>query len=224
MKVSTLSIVVGTAACDAGCPFCVSKMTPANGVLSKAQPIEWARLFKTLLFAERMGVTTVILTGKGEPTLFPDQITAYLKAGVGLRFPFVELQTNGLTLSFGKLLDWQALGLTTVALSVVHYLPAINQRIYYAHRPQMEYPPLENTISMIHNAGLSVRLSVVMVKGGIENSAELDAMIHFCRENKVEQLSIRPVTPAVNSLDPGVTEWIKHKPARRASSLDAALG
>jgi hypothetical protein len=62
---------------------------------------------------------------------------------------------------------------------------------------------------MIHDAGLSVRLSTVMIKGGIENAAELDAMINFCRENKVEQLSIRPVTPAVNSLDPGVTEWIK---------------
>ena len=145
MKVSTLSIVVGTAACNAGCPFCVSKMTPPNGVLPKAQPIVWDRLFKTLLFAERMGVTTVILTGKGEPTLFPDQVTSYLKAGVGRRFPFVELQTNGLTLSFSKLLDWQAQGLTTVALSVVHYLPAVNKLVYYAHRPEAEYPPLEKS-------------------------------------------------------------------------------
>lgn len=203
-----MSIVVGTAACNAGCPFCVSKMTPANGVEGKPQSVRWDRFQKAVLFAERMNVTTVMLTGKGEPTLFPNDVSEYLMR-LNYAFPFIELQTNGLSLNKSLLSLWRQWGLTTVALSVVHYLPAVNQKVYYAHRPGVAYPQLEPTIEMIHAAGLSVRLSTVMIKGGIENAAELDAMINFCRENKVEQLSIRPVTAAVNSQDPAVVEWIK---------------
>lgn len=203
-----MSIVVGTAACNAGCPFCVSKMTPENGIGLKPQPINWQRFRKAMTFAERMNVTTVILTGKGEPTLFPDEITEYL-VRMNDRFPFVELQTNGLSLTRAHLREWNGWGLTTVAISVVHYLPEVNRKVYYAHRPGLEYPSLAGAIKMVHDEGLSVRLSTVMVKGGIENGAELDAMINFARENEVEQLSIRPVATAVNALDPSVQEWIE---------------
>ena len=35
MKVRTFSIVAGSMACNAQCPFCVAHMTPANGLGSK---------------------------------------------------------------------------------------------------------------------------------------------------------------------------------------------
>ena len=35
MKIQTFSIVAGTEACNAKCPFCVSKMTPNCGISNK---------------------------------------------------------------------------------------------------------------------------------------------------------------------------------------------
>lgn len=207
MKIATLSIVVGTEACNATCPFCVSKMTPPNGVTLKPPPIRWDRLHKAVQFAKMMDVTTLLLTGKGEPTLFPDSVSDYL-AVVGSEFPFVELQTNGLKLISSPLERWRIYGLTTVAISVVSYEPEVNRKNYISHRPGVQYPNLPDTIKHIHDAGLSVRLSCVGIKGGIENGVMLNKMIQFARVNEVEQLTLTPATPAGASRNPEVAQWI----------------
>jgi len=104
MKISTMSVVVGTRACNASCPFCVSKMTPRMAELPATTDIPVRNLRKSLLFAERSGVSTILLTGKGEPTLYPDQVDFYLReiARNG-RFPFVEMQTNGFLFGRGTI-------------------------------------------------------------------------------------------------------------------------
>jgi molybdenum cofactor biosynthesis enzyme MoaA len=212
MKISTLSIVVGSEACNATCPFCVSKMTPPQGMKLIAAEVRWDRLEKALQFAEMMDVTTVLLTGKGEPTLFPKQITRYLEK-VGPRFPFVELQTNGINIAEHEdakdwLIEWQELGLTTIAISVVSYEPEINRQNYLGHRPGKEYIDLPRLIDWIHQRGMSVRLSCVGIKGGIETGIMLNNMIGFAREHKVEQLTLTPATPSSNSRNREVNDWI----------------
>ncbi|KKM67725.1 hypothetical protein LCGC14_1468260 [marine sediment metagenome] len=92
MKIQTFSIVAGTEACDANCPFCVSKQTPKTGLQSNPN---YRNFHTACQFATRCGVTTAMITGKGEPTLFPNQITMYIKMLSDHRFPFIELQTNG---------------------------------------------------------------------------------------------------------------------------------
>jgi molybdenum cofactor biosynthesis enzyme MoaA len=98
IKPQTMSIVVGSAACNARCPFCVSHMTPANGVEIKADEIDFRNWHQACHLAKDSGVTTVLLTGKGEPTLFPKQISAYMKELNG-HFPLIELQTNGIPIA-----------------------------------------------------------------------------------------------------------------------------
>lgn len=115
MKIQTMSIVVGTRACNARCPFCVSKMTGFKEPLP-TEP-NWVNLEAGCRLAVMGGVTTVLLTGKGEPTLYPDLISSYLVALKRHRFPFVELQTNGLSLTGKLLAAWKKGGLTTVCLS-----------------------------------------------------------------------------------------------------------
>jgi len=211
MKIQTLSIVVGSAACNARCPFCVSKMTPPNGVELKAPEPRWDRLQKALQFAEMMNVTTVILTGKGEPTLFPTQLLDYVTE-VGPRFPFVELQTNGLTLmevdGLALLKMMKGRGLTTVALSVVSYDQKSNGRVYLGQERWDKYPDLSKLIARIHDVGLSVRLSVVLCDGGVHGPIGAQRMITFARDNEVEQLSFRPVTMA-NDAKGAEADWIK---------------
>ena len=78
MKIQTFSILAGSEACNARCPFCISKMTPPSGVELKEPKVNWRNFRKACLLAKQSGVTTAMFTGKGEPTLFPKQITKFL--------------------------------------------------------------------------------------------------------------------------------------------------
>ena len=69
MKFRTFSIVVGNNACNAKCDFCVAKMT--DQVNFKCKDIDHRVFNVACSLADKAGVTTALLTSKGEPTLFP---------------------------------------------------------------------------------------------------------------------------------------------------------
>lgn len=77
MKFKMFSVVVGSEACIAKCPFCVSCETPNKDNLKSCE-INWRNLKIAANLANRSNVDTVMLTSRGEPLLFPDQITDYL--------------------------------------------------------------------------------------------------------------------------------------------------
>lgn len=104
MKISTFSIVTGSAACNARCPFCVSHMTPPSDVELKPPEVNWRNFKKACRLAQLGGTTTVMFTGKGEPTLFPDQISDYLMVLKGYDFPLIELQTNAIVIGDNAML------------------------------------------------------------------------------------------------------------------------
>jgi molybdenum cofactor biosynthesis enzyme MoaA len=211
MRIQTFSILVGSEACNARCPFCISKMTPPLDVQLKEPEVNWRNFRVACRLAERCGVTTVMLTGKGEPTIFPQQITQYLQAMAEFRFPIIELQSNGILLIerddaySGHLRDWYDLGLTTIAISVVHYLPEKNRLIYLPHREA--YINLPELIRLLHRYGFSVRLACVMGDGFIDNSQGVQALIAFAKAHHVEQLTIRPVNKPSNSRSEEAYNW-----------------
>src|SRR3989344_3193410 len=96
MKIRTFSIIAGSEACNARCPFCVSKMTPPLGMELKEPEVNWRNFEVACRFAKQNGVTTAMFTGKGEPTLFPRQITKFLFSMAKHEFPPIELTTNGI--------------------------------------------------------------------------------------------------------------------------------
>ena len=101
MKIQTFSVVVGGAKCNAKCPYCVSKLTGCmDGVKEDQKPMEINKrnFHKACNFAKQSGVSTVLLTGKGEPLIYHQHITRYLEMIENWQFPFVELQTNGILL------------------------------------------------------------------------------------------------------------------------------
>jgi pyruvate-formate lyase-activating enzyme len=203
MRIQTFSILAGSEACNARCPFCISKMTPPLGVRLREPEVNWRNFRIACRLAERCGVTTAMLTGKGEPTLFPGQITSYLQALAEFQFPIVELQTNGILLieqadTYAQhLREWYDLGLTTIAVSVVHYLPEKNRAIYLPHREA--YIDLPALIRLLHEGGFSVRLACVMADGFIDGRQSLRALIAFAQEHRVEQLTVRPVKKPAKS-------------------------
>ena len=78
MKIQSLSVVAGTKACDASCPFCISKMTGFSELPKEGQ-LNVTNFKKAIQLARIGGCETLLVTGKGEPTLYPKQITELLQ-------------------------------------------------------------------------------------------------------------------------------------------------
>jgi len=218
MKISTMSIVVGSRACNAKCPFCVSRMTGFEE-LPHMGDINWHNLNKAVMRAKMGGVTTILLTGKGEPTLYPDQIKLFLHH-IGKEFPAIELQTNGLEigkLAEGKptrlteemLHEWRRYGLDTIALSVVSIHHEHNARVYHP-----DYPDLENTVSYLHKRGFSVRLCVMLERGVMGNRKrvhkKIQEILDWCKRNEVEQCTVRPIKAAEDAEDEKVLDYTRN--------------
>ncbi len=166
MKPQTFSVVVGGSKCNLNCPYCVSKMTgQTEGCTDKVEYINERNFHKACLFAKQSGVSTVLLTGKGEPTLYMDHIEKYLDMLYGYDFPFIELQTNGVDLRhYTTSLDmWYKKGITTVSLSCMHWSDKINQSILGEN-----FVGLKDNVELLYQYGFSVRTSCVMLNGFID--------------------------------------------------------
>lgn len=200
-------MVVGSRACNAHCPFCISKQTG----LPTPTEVNWRNFRVACKLAKETGTTTVLMTGKGEPTLYPELITKHLLEMAPFNFPLIELQTNGIQIASGKLDEflqtWYNLGLTTIALSVVHYDGSMNGEIYQPNR--VGYDNLEVLIHKLHSIGFSVRLCVMLLKGYIDTPDMVKATIWYCKQLRVEQLTFRNIKAAEVTSDNGVTEWTR---------------
>lgn len=225
MKINTFSIVIGTKACNAKCPFCISRMTGFDEV--KHLPVvsesdELPNFESAVLFAKQANVSTVLLTGKGEPTLYPAEITSILQALKPHGFPFTELQTNALsigraickrnsgelnTFSDRQLLyyfeDWHKLRLNTIAISVCSIHDKHNKEIY-----SQDYPDLRQTIKGLHDFGFTVRLGLMLIDGMVDRPEKLEEVLVWCKENKVEQLTIRPIRKSESTSDEMVSDFV----------------
>ena len=224
MKIQTFSIVAGSKACNARCPFCVARMTGLE--LDNKEPlVNWRNFRKACILAKMKEVTTVLITGKGEPTLFPDQITKYLTKLQEFEFPFIELQTNGRMIAkdeYRQHLDqWYHLGLSTIAISVVHYEKERNQEIYQFAGGYYDLPAL---IKKLHDfrgkyGGFSVRLTLMMLEGYIDNGlcdpyeggSRLVDVIGFCKDNEIEQLTIRTINQPEDTKDEEASDFVNKK-------------
>ncbi len=212
--VQTFCVLAGSAACNARCPFCISKMTPSKGVTPKEPKVNWKNFRKACAYAWQHGARTAIITGKGEPTLFPEQIAKYLKVMKSYGFERIELQTNGIEIAENRrkyarhLKDWFGEGLSLIAVSVVHYNPEKNRRIYLPHKKM--YIDLPALIKYLHMEGrrFSVRLSCILLNGHIDSPKMLENLVAFAKENGVEQLTVRPVNSPKNPESISVHNWV----------------
>jgi molybdenum cofactor biosynthesis enzyme MoaA len=156
--------------------------------------INWRNFATACKLADKCGATTALITGKGEPTLHLEQVERYI---IELSmFPLVELQTNGILPARGAKVGWRrwhVLGLNTVAISVVHFEQKRNAEIYGG-----KHYDLSEFIKELHDAGLSVRLTVMMLKGYIDSAEEVRKLLNFAREYKVEQVTVRNIEVSKN--------------------------
>ena len=81
MKINTFTAVAGTPACDAKCPYCISKMTPKKAGLTKIKEINIRNFHIAAKLAEKSGASTMLITGKGEPMLSYPSVLTYCELG-----------------------------------------------------------------------------------------------------------------------------------------------
>lgn len=234
MKFQTMSLVAGTAACNARCPFCVSKMTGNFCATDMPeQKLNYRNLDKAIQLAQAGGVTNVIITGKGEPLLYPGQVYDYMMK-LDNMFPFVELQTNGIVIERGLLNGWNGsvasylkalydFGLTTIAISNCGFDAELNDKIYTPHL-EGKWIDLKKVVDRIHDAGLVVRYTTVGIKDGIDTVEKLERLAEFCKTMGIDQLSWRPVaqTSDANTENADVNEWVKENGISKFTSAGMA--
>lgn len=206
MQFSLFSVVVGTNRCTVpfkpsertagiqqGCQFCVSGMY-ANKDNGAPPTVNWRNFRKATQIALAGGVDTVVLTSRGEPTYFPEQVSDYLRE-LGGRFPFVELQTNGVLLSGAAndeyLQQWYDMGLTTILISVVSDDPEILRANYMPL--SKSYYDLPALVGKLRAIGYTVRLACVCVKGWMSTPEQVERFLAFAKKVGVGQVTMRPL-------------------------------
>jgi molybdenum cofactor biosynthesis enzyme MoaA len=217
-NVQSVSLLAATKQCDARCPFCVAEMTPLHGLTTKEVPIPLDRLLKTLEYARLGNAQALMITSKGEPTLFPEHISLFLNEAkkfeekTGFCFRKKELQSNGIRVATypqkydAYLRKWRELGLDTYIVSIVHYDPEINRQTYLPYRSS--YIDLGALTYQLHQYGFKVRLGCIAYNGGIDSSEKLANLIEFTRRIGADELTVRPVAKPDKSRNSEVYEWV----------------
>ena len=163
MKFETLSLVAGTKACNAHCPYCCAQFT------AKKEPVEdldTRNLEICIRLANRSNINTTLITGWGEPTLYMNHIEEYcnwIRNHSGP--PLIELQTNGIRLLDRGVLDTlKSFGVNTISISCVSRWQNDNKEIF-----SEEYISLVLLLEMLKGRGFTTRLTIVGLKGFVDS-------------------------------------------------------
>lgn len=190
LKAENLTISVPNAGCDKNCPYCVSRMT---GYVANDYPKMLRNARKVINVARAAEVTSVLFTGKGEPTLAYARLVEL--AGLFNFWP-LELQTNGIGLAAGddRLLSglYEA-GFDVVAVSVDN---------------TAELDTYRKLFSRIGQAGLISRITVNVTD--LLGKVDFSDLLAYCRANEISQLTLRRIVTPENPKDAPTAEWIVH--------------
>lgn len=172
MKAQNLTISVPNRGCDKACGYCISKIT---GELKTDESLFLRNMPKVKRIAESANVSSILITGKGEPTLNPGAIDFIVETFKD--YP-IEIQTNGIAMlrNFSKY--------RTV-------IPPINVIAFSIDSPDQLYS-YKRMFNYLHDSGVVVRITLNS-NNLFRNWAAKD-MISFCEAFGVRQLSIRKLT------------------------------
>jgi hypothetical protein len=196
LKAENLTISVPNAGCEKNCPYCVSRMT---GYVDNDYPKMLRNVNKVIHVARAAEVTSVLFTGKGEPTLAYPQLIEL--AGLFNFWP-LELQTNGIGLSCGD--DSLLSGLYDAGFDVVAV--SIDNR--------EELDAYRELFSRIGREGLISRITVNITD--LLGEIAFSELLAYCRTNKISQLTLRRIVTPEDPKDARTADWI----ARHAHDSD----
>ena len=187
----------------------------------------------TCRFAKTSGVTNIVLTGRGEPTLYQDEIDRYLEELAPYEFPFIELQTNGIEIYKGynggfnregsrasiidTLGEWREMGLTHIAISMAHWDKDVNNKIYGAKVPV----DLEDLFTNLDLEGFSVRACLLLMKGYVDSLEDFRSVVGLCNGWGARQLKVASIARPAHSENEAIAKWIEnHLPEHDQEIVD----
>jgi pyruvate-formate lyase-activating enzyme len=184
--VPTLNFLIGDRSCNMSCRYCISKMT--EGGLGEFSPLWYTNQPLAFSVAKKYDSDTVLITSKGEPTLWRQQVCDVISRSRNEGF-IVELQTNGGLLddNYCKVLAYA--GLNTIALSRVYIDTEANNEICDPIRHRS--PDLYNLIAMIHRYGMNARLCFVAMENCFDTPASVIGLCQWASKQKVKQVTLR---------------------------------
>lgn len=171
-------------ACNADCKFCISKSRNYDKDVEYLQINQ--NLIQKLQELKQKGIKIFEITGGGEPMLHPglEKIINLIK--VIIPDSYIKLYTNG---NIFKTLN----NVDEINLSIVHYNSKTNDSIM---RPKVGVSLREKLSYFVNNCpGIKIRLSIPLVKGGIDNKDELDELINLTKY-EVNDYVVRTLYPS----------------------------
>lgn len=153
-----------TNACNCDCDFCIEK----GGL----EPDE--KSVQTLIDATNLLDFESVLILGGEPLIYP-HLEQYLK---GIKNKRIYLTTNG-TLLTDAMAEMLSKYLTAINISIHHYTEVENAKAY--KYPNYTFDNIRSAIRVFNKHNIPVRINANLVKGILDNSEEVRAMIYFAQ-------------------------------------------
>lgn len=202
----SLSLLVGTAQCNAHCDHCAG--IPIRRDAPKEDEIDDAKIYATLRECYAKGARALSLSSSGEPTLSPNSVTRTLElvercAGEGMIYRPVNIYSNGIRIGEDEgfanknLPFWRKLGLTNVYITVHDLDERENARVYRIER----YPPLKLILERIHRAGLRMRANLILNKETIGTFEKYALTVQGLENLGVDAISAWPIRDLRNNVD-----------------------
>lgn len=213
-NLQAMTVVFGTTACNCDCRFCCSALTCPMGVTEKFRGFNEIALLRMTGIAARLHCFSAVITGKGEPTLFEQDLSHLIQTLGALKVPLVELQTNGVRLP--KLEDlihaWYMNGLAWISISLVSWDDKENKAVM---QPRVTRPSTSEMVKFARRGGVKVRLNCIMHKDGVDSFDKVMRLREFATDIGAHHVTIRPVNRPTNLRDDSNLEkaqWIdNHK-------------
>jgi len=231
MKINSISVVPEEVGCNMKCKYCIAHLTKRIRRGLKKPGINLPKLEKCFKYAQSFGASTGIITSSGETLLGSwtniENILWLMKKYFGQ----IDLHTNGTEIlnppEFGRdFSQMLAPYLTNITITVPHYDSKKNaEHGFYSEYSQGSIGQLlyfyEELFKKLNNLGITIRLSCVVHKDGINCAEEMAKYIDHYAAMGVSQIVFRELwIPTLDKLCPkGTTkkiEWCRknHIPQR----------
>jgi MoaA/NifB/PqqE/SkfB family radical SAM enzyme len=161
-----MALIRLTSSCNQQCLFC--------NFTEDVQPLSWPELKSDLDAIIKSGDTEIIFSG-GEPTVYPDILTA-INHAQKLGFELVELQTNGLLLAKPEnVKKFKQAGLNSTFIG----LHSAEAKIYdELTGVKGGFKLVIKALEILLKAGIKVRINVVINQKNYQHLLELTQYIH----------------------------------------------
>lgn len=195
LKAENLTISVKNNGCDKNCPYCISKMTGHNKYNKFLVERNLAKVKRIAHLAE---VTNVLITGKGEPMMSPEEVFSMIREFNKLP---VELQTNGIILNDNLHLVDQLrdAGLDVIAISIDNLATFDNY---------CELFEKINELGLISRVTLNITNNI---------PKDFDKILNLCKYYGIRQLTLRNIVAPTGKIQSNkVKAWILDNTSERA--------